>query len=84
MHWFIFLILLLVSNATWASIGDVRQQVGSASIERKKTGETLTSTKGLGIESLDTVRTEQGRTSIQFVDDSSGWCEGYGLLNDRG
>jgi hypothetical protein len=70
MRWFIFLILLLVSNATWASIGDVRQQVGSASIERKKTGEKLTSTKGLGIESLDTVRTEQGRTSIQFVDDT--------------
>jgi hypothetical protein len=64
------LLLLLMTNAVWASIGDVRQQVGSASIERKKTGEKLTSTKGLGIESLDTVKTEQGRTSIQFVDDT--------------
>jgi hypothetical protein len=69
MRWLIIL-LLLTTNVAWASIGDVRQQVGSASIERKKTGEKLTSTQGLGIESLDTVRTEQGRTSIQFVDDT--------------
>jgi hypothetical protein len=62
--------LLMLSSGAWASIGGVRQQQGSANIERKTTGETLTSTKGLGIESLDTVRTQQGRTSIQFVDDT--------------
>jgi hypothetical protein len=60
----------MLSSGAQASIGDVRQQLGSANIERKTTGETFTSTKGLGIESLDTVRTQQGRTSIQFVDDT--------------
>jgi hypothetical protein len=69
MRWWSFLIVLLISSGAWASIGDVRQQVGSANVERKS-GEKLTSTKGLGIESLDTVRTQQGRTSIQFVDDT--------------
>jgi hypothetical protein len=69
MRWWSLLFVLLISSGAWASIGDVRQQVGSANVERKS-GEKLTSTKGLGIESLDTVRTEQGRTSIQFVDDT--------------
>ena len=68
MRWLIPLLLLAASDA-WASIGDVRQQQGDATIERK-TGDKLTSTTGLGIESLDTVRTKQGRTSIQFVDDT--------------
>ena len=69
MRW-LFLLLLLTTADVFASIGDVRQQQGSASIERKTTGEQLTSTEGLEIESLDTVRTLQGRTSIQFVDDT--------------
>jgi hypothetical protein len=70
MRWLFLIMLLMLSSGAQASIGDVRQQLGSANIERKTTGETLTSTKGLGIESLDTVRTQQGRTSIQFVDDT--------------
>ena len=70
MRWLFLIMLLMLSSGAQASIGDVRQQLGSANIERKTTGETFTSTKGLGIESLDTVRTQQGRTSIQFVDDT--------------
>ncbi|MGA1564506.1 MAG: FecR family protein, partial [Pontimonas sp.] len=38
-------------------------------IERQS-GDTLTSTTGLEIESYDTVKTQQGRTSIIFVDDT--------------
>ena len=68
MRWFILLMLLAASDA-WASIGDVRQQKGEGTIQRKA-GETVTSTTGLGIESLDTVRTKIGRISIQFVDDT--------------
>jgi hypothetical protein len=68
MRWFILLMLLAASDA-WASIGDVRQQKGEGTIQRKA-GETVTSTTGLGIESLDTVRTKLGRISIQFVDDT--------------
>jgi hypothetical protein len=69
MRWLILVTLLLSSHGAFASIGDVRQQQGTAVIERK-TGDKIPSTTGLGIESLDTVRTEQGRTSIQFVDDT--------------
>jgi hypothetical protein len=68
MRWFVLLMLFAASDA-WSSIGDVRQQQGDSVIERK-TGDKITSTTGLGIESLDTVRTAQGRTSIQFVDDT--------------
>src|SRR5210317_154482 len=69
MRWLILVISLLVSHGAFASIGDVRQQQGDAVIERK-TGDKVPSTTGLGIESYDTVRTEQGRTSIQFVDET--------------
>jgi hypothetical protein len=69
MRWLILVTLLLSSHGAFASIGDVRQQQGTAVIERK-TGDKIPSTTGLGIESLDTVRTEQGRTSIQFVDET--------------
>lgn len=68
MRWFILLMLLAAQDA-WASIGDVRQQNGEGTVQRKA-GETVTSTTGLGIESLDTVRTKIGRISIQFVDDT--------------
>ena len=61
--------MLFAASDAWSSIGDVRQQQGDSVIERK-TGDKITSTTGLGIESLDTVRTAQGRTSIQFVDDT--------------
>jgi hypothetical protein len=61
--------MLLAASDAWASIGDVRQQKGEGTIQRKA-GETVTSTTGLGIESLDTVRTKLGRISIQFVDDT--------------
>src|SRR5210317_717096 len=69
MRWLILVISLLVSHGAFASIGDVRQQQGDAVIERK-TGDKVPSTTGLSIESYDTVRTEQGRTSIQFVDET--------------
>jgi hypothetical protein len=61
--------MLLAAPDAWASIGDVRQQKGEGTVQRKA-GETVTSTTGLGIESLDTVRTKIGRISIQFVDDT--------------
>ena len=68
MRWLIFLVLFTATGA-WASIGDVRQQQGDATIERKS-GDKIPSTTGLGIESYDTVRTQQGRTSIEFVDET--------------
>jgi hypothetical protein len=62
---------ILVPCFTTASarIGDVEQQIGDTVVERQS-GDTLTSTTGLEIESYDTVKTQQGRTSIVFLDDT--------------
>ncbi len=69
MRWLILLLLLLAIPDVHASIGDVRQQQGEGTIQRKA-GDTLTSTTGTEIESYDTVRTKIGRISIEFVDDT--------------
>jgi hypothetical protein len=68
MRWLILLLLLAIPDVH-ASIGDVRQQQGEGTIQRKA-GDTLTSTTGTEIESYDTVRTKIGRISIEFVDDT--------------
>src|SRR6056300_1765166 len=68
MRWLILLLLLAIPNVH-ASIGDVRQQQGEGTIQRKA-GDTLTSTTGTEIESYDTVRTKIGRISIEFVDET--------------
>ena len=52
-----------------ASIGSVTQQVGKTIIERQA-GEKLTSEEGSSIVSYDTVRTGQGKTAIEFVDET--------------
>ena len=60
---------LLLTPMCFASIGEVVQQKGEATIERKD-GDTLTSDKGVGVESYDTVKTKRGRLAIGFVDDT--------------
>ena len=66
----IFLSLLVLSTTQGlASIGDVIEQKGNSMIERQG-GEELLVDKGTGVESMDTVKTANGRTAIQFVDDT--------------
>ena len=70
MRWLTFIVFwCLVSATASARIGDVEQQIGDTVVERQS-GDTLTSTTGLEIESYDTVKTQQGRTSIVFLDDT--------------
>src|SRR5210317_2523845 len=70
MRWLTFIVFwCLVSTIASARIGDVEQQIGDTVVERQS-GDTLTSTTGLEIESYDTVKTQQGRTSIVFLDDT--------------
>src|SRR6056300_507748 len=70
MRWLTFIVFwCLVSTTASARIGDVEQQIGDTVVERQS-GDTLTSTTGLEIESYDTVKTQQCRTSIVFVDDT--------------
>lgn len=67
---FITLALLVLSTTqSLASIGDVIEQKGNSMIERQG-GEELTVDKGTGVESYDTVKTANGRTAIEFVDDT--------------
>jgi hypothetical protein len=66
----IFLSLLVISTTQGlAAIGDVIEQKGNSMIERQG-GEELLVDKGTGVESMDTVKTANGRTAIQFVDDT--------------
>jgi len=66
----IFLSLLVLSPTQGlASIGDVIEQKGNSMIERQG-GEELAVDQGTGVESYDTVKTANGRTAIQFVDDT--------------
>ena len=66
----IFLSLLVLSTTQGlASIGDVIEQKGNSMIERQG-GEELMVDTGTGVESYDTVKTANGRTAIQFVDDT--------------
>lgn len=69
MRWLVVLLIAIVTTQAHAKIGDVIEQVGNTVIERQK-GDKLPSEKGLGVESYDTVRTANGKTSIQFVDDT--------------
>ena len=66
----IFLSLLVLSTTQGlASIGDVIEQKGNSMIERQG-GEELAVDQGTGVESYDTVKTANGRTAIQFVDNT--------------
>src|SRR6056300_665782 len=66
----IFLSLLVLSTTQGlAAIGDVIEQQGNSMIERQG-GDELLVDKGTGVESMDTVKTANGRTAIQFVDDT--------------
>ena len=63
------LIMFLFSKNVYAGIGEVILQEGNTKVQRKAGGE-VDSKKQLEILSYDTVKTGQGKTAIQFVDDT--------------
>ncbi len=63
------LIMLLFSKSVYAGIGEVILQEGNTKVQRKAGGE-VDSKKQLEILSYDTVKTGQGKTAIQFADDT--------------
>ena len=69
MRWIVLIGILLFATNSVAYVGDVREQQGTGTIERLS-GDKLNSTTGSTIESMDTVRTELGRTSIEFIDET--------------
>jgi len=63
------LLITLFSTIVNAGIGEVILQEGNTKVQRKAGGE-VDSKKQLEILSYDTVKTGQGKTAIQFVDDT--------------
>ena len=62
-------LLLILSTNSIAGIGTITEQVNSPpSILRQK--QTLTGSKGTGLEMLDTVRTQQGKVGLTFADNT--------------
>ena len=63
------LLLILSASSTAAGIGTITEQVNSPpSIQRQK--QTITGSKGTGLEMLDTVRTQQGKVGLTFADNT--------------
>jgi len=52
------------------TIGGVLEQAGTPGDITRQTGEQLTASVDTGVVSMDTVKTENGRLKIQFVDDT--------------
>lgn len=62
------LILFLIPAPAIASIGTVTEQRGAGIIEREN--ERFDSSQGSGIESMDTIITDQGRLRLDFIDET--------------
>jgi len=62
-------LLLLGTSSSHAVVGTVTEQVNTpASIQRDK--QTLTGSKGTGVEMNDSIKTQQGKVGITFQDDT--------------
>jgi len=63
------ILFVVITSSAYAEIGQVIEQKGVTNIERGNDGyESID--KGFGMESMDTVRTKNGRTAIEFIDDT--------------
>lgn len=61
--------LILFTSSIAATIGTITEQIQTPpSIQRQK--QTLTGSKGTGLEMLDTVRTQQGKVGLTFADNT--------------
>src|SRR6056300_1900255 len=69
MRWLVILLILLTSPS-YAKIGDVIQQQGVTDVQRKDGPTFEKIEKDFDVESYDVIKTKNGRTAIQFVDDT--------------
>ena len=63
----ILLCSLILTTNVWASIGEVILHEGNGAVERTN-GDKETTSKELDIFSYDTVKTGNGKTAIEFID----------------
>ena len=65
----ILYLLLLSTSSSHANIGKVTEQLNTPpSIQRDK--QTITGSKGTGVQMNDSIRTQQGKVGITFEDDT--------------
>lgn len=69
MHWLVILLILLTSPS-YAKIGDVIQQQGVTDVQRKDGPTFEKIEKDFDVESYDVIKTKNGRTAIEFVDET--------------
>jgi len=67
---YLVILLCLITLPAQAKIGDVIEQVGVTDIDRKDGAKFEKINKDFDVESYDTVKTKNGRTAIQFVDET--------------
>jgi len=67
---YLVILLCLIAFPTQAKIGDVIEQVGVTDIDRKDGAKFEKINKDFDVESYDTVKTKNGRTAIQFLDET--------------
>jgi len=70
MKYIAVILCCLIAFPTQATIGDVIEQVGVTDIDRKDGAKFEKINKDFDVESYDTVKTKNGRTAIQFVDET--------------
>jgi len=69
MRWLVILLILLTSPS-YAKIGDVIQQQGVTDVQRKDGPTFEKIEKDFDVESYDVIKTKNGRTAIEFVDET--------------
>lgn len=67
---YLMILFILVSSPVYAKIGNVIEQIGNTDIDRKGGAKFESIQKDFGVESYDTVKTKNGRTAIEFVDET--------------
>ena len=67
---YLVILLCLITLPAQAKIGDVIEQVGVTDIDRKDGAKYEKINKDFDVESYDTVKTKNGRTAIQFLDET--------------
>jgi len=70
MKYIAVILCCLIAFPTQAKIGDVIEQVGVTDIDRQGGEKFQQINKDFDVESYDTVKTKNGRTAIQFVDET--------------
>ena len=68
LRWFVLYLTLSISSIGHASVGEIGTVKGSGVLERGK--DVIEGTTGVGVQSLDTAVTAQGRMRIDFVDET--------------